>query len=830
MKVFRPLLRRIVDFTLCYPRLVLIFGTLVTALAFYGSQKIEIRSNFSDLLPDSHPAVLQARELEKTVGGASFIVVAVETKDPLAADRFLTDLHEKISKENLEGIRFIDDRPPTSFFRKQGLLYLSVDELRSLKSKIKKRIQEGKLKKNPFYIDLDGAAEADDFSSTLTSLRDKYHAFLNSSPRYQNKAGTLFVSLIKPAWQTTDVARTAEFADIIQQVIQSLDPVSYHPSLSVRLTGPYIKTMTQKKILIRDAIVVSLISLVGAIAYLFFHFRKKRAVFLIAVPLSASVIWSLGFAYLFFGSLNLFSSVACAVLMGLAADYGIHVYSEYVRHRLKGEEVVQALRLAILQLAKTFFAASSTTAAAFFALTLTRFKALHEFGWIAGIGVLLCGLAFILFMPPLALLIERRWPVPAEGLTPRIRSWKLPKSSPQFSLHHLFSAKGLVLSSLLLLTPLLLVIGGNLRFDYDFNHIMGQQETKGLDREVDSIFNHTVNPEVALVQKTSDAPRLTRAIREAIKKHPAGETTIKEVLTLQDFVPTYQKQKRKMIRSIRNSFTPLVVKSLNAEERRSYEEFKTLLNPSQITRESVPTSIQRIFEDRQGQVGRLVLIFPNFEMQQTDRFMRFVEEVRSIPCPDCEGTFYASGESTVYYEIVKMLFREGKYVIGFALGTVLLALWLNFRSIRATLIVFSPLAVGLASTLGWMTVTGMQFNIINLAALPIILGTADDYAVHYYHRHATHKKEGLFESYRISFLPILGGSLTTLIGFGSLSFANIGGIRSMGLLCSLGIFLCCFTTLAWFPALLSFLEREKELPTSLAALETPVLQKPGSER
>jgi hypothetical protein len=205
----------------------------------------------------------------------------------------------------------------------------------------------------------------------------------------------------------------------------------------------------------------------------------------------------------------------------------------------------------------------------------------------------------------------------------------------------------------------------------------------------------------------------------------------------------------------------------------------------------------------------MVLVFPNFDMLESDKFIRFVEEIRQVDCPQCKGSFYTSGESTVYYEIVKMVFKEGKYLLGFALLMVLGSLLVNFRSLHHAFMVFTPLAVGMLATLGWMGVLGISFNIINLAALPIILGTADDYAVHLYQRYLNHPDRSLSESYSWSLRPIIGSSLTTLVGFGSLLVADMGGMRSFGLVCVTGIFLCTITTLLWFPAVITLLKRRR---------------------
>lgn len=801
-------LGRLIGLTLRFPKTVLFLGLLVTLAAIHFSQKIQVRSNFSDLLPDDHPAVVQARELEKTVGGASFIVAAVENKNFEAASRFLDDLKARLA--SLPEVRYVDDRPPSQFFKKNGLLYLSPEELDRLKIKIQRKLDQEKLQRAGLFVNLE-EPEAGKSGDEWQDLKEKYALYLpahKDRQRYQNRDGSLVVSLIKPDWRTTEVSKTADFLNRLNHIISELDPASpasYDPSLNVRLSGPYVKTLTQKKILIRDATAVSAVSFAGSILYLIVHFRKKRAVALIGLPLMASSVWALSLAYFFFGSLNLFSSVACAILLGLATDYGIHIYTDYVRLRLKPMTAVQALKQAMQELGVGFVAAAFTTASAFFSLMFSRFKALFEFGALAGCGILLCFLAYLILFPPLAALLEKRSPLTKKELKEELE-YAEPKAKPIFK--WVFSRGNLVISSLILLLPLIAVGAGRLRFDYNLNHILGHQETKSLDDRVDQIFNHSVNPEVALARNREDAQRVAQAIRavqEKNEKTPEG-TTIRQAISLLDFVPDRQEERIQKIRSLQTLFTPTVIRSLKSEERKNYEDLKGMFDPDRISLGDIPKEILNKFQDRTGDIGRVVFILPNFEMTQADRFMRFVEEIREVKCPECTGPFYASGESTVYYEIVKQLFDEGKYVIGFAAGCVFLALLISFRSWKHTLIVFTPLSVGLVSTIGWMAFLGIPFNIINMAALPIILGSVDDYAVLFYQRYLDQPHRSLNASYRLSVAPVIGSAMTSLIGFGSLLIGDMGGIRSFGLLCALGICLSALTTLIWFPSFLSFLK------------------------
>ncbi len=152
-----------------------------------------------------------------------------------------------------------------------------------------------------------------------------------------------------------------------------------------------------------------------------------------------------------------------------------------------------------------------------------------------------------------------------------------------------------------------------------------------------------------------------------------------------------------------------------------------------------------------------------------------------------------------------MLFSEGKYVMGLALLAVFLLLWLNFRTLTDTCLVFAPLIVSLLALAGWMALLGLPLTMINMAAFPVVLGIVTDYVVHFYQRYRDHPETSIRQTYQRCFAPILGSTLTTLIGFASLLFADMGGLRSFGALATLGIATGCVTTLFWFPGLLALI-------------------------
>lgn len=119
-------------------------------------------------------------------------------------------------------------------------------------------------------------------------------------------------------------------------------------------------------------------------------------------------------------------------------------------------------------------------------------------------------------------------------------------------------------------------------------------------------------------------------------------------------------------------------------------------------------------------------------------------------------------------------------------GLVLLSLWLAFRRPAEVFLSLAVLALSGLCLLALMRWLGWSWNLLNLMALPLILGTGVDYSL--FMQLALRRHQG---SLRIAHrsvgraLLLCGG--TAVAGFGSLGFSSNAGMASLGQVCALGI-------------------------------------------
>lgn len=136
-------------------------------------------------------------------------------------------------------------------------------------------------------------------------------------------------------------------------------------------------------------------------------------------------------------------------------------------------------------------------------------------------------------------------------------------------------------------------------------------------------------------------------------------------------------------------------------------------------------------------------------------------------------------------------------------GILLLALFIVFRSWRETLIAIIVLLTALVMVNALVVLTGQAWNFLSGVAIPLVVGAGIDYSIHLIF--ALRRQNGDFAAVWNSVgKAICFCGLSTAIGFGSLLFASNEVLRSMGLLCSVGILLTMALSLFVIPGLWSF--------------------------
>jgi predicted RND superfamily exporter protein len=145
--------------------------------------------------------------------------------------------------------------------------------------------------------------------------------------------------------------------------------------------------------------------------------------------------------------------------------------------------------------------------------------------------------------------------------------------------------------------------------------------------------------------------------------------------------------------------------------------------------------------------------------------------------------------------------REGKLAFFAASLVILLVLLLDFRRPLVAGLAFLPLLSGVAYLLGLMWIAGEKLHYLNVIALPVIIGIGVDDGVHFLHRLIQEGRGGMRRAVNSVGRAMVLTSLTTMIGFGSLTLYLMRGMASLGRVLFLGVGTCLLVTFTLLPAL-----------------------------
>ncbi|HYE30416.1 MAG TPA: MMPL family transporter [Methylomirabilota bacterium] len=154
-------------------------------------------------------------------------------------------------------------------------------------------------------------------------------------------------------------------------------------------------------------------------------------------------------------------------------------------------------------------------------------------------------------------------------------------------------------------------------------------------------------------------------------------------------------------------------------------------------------------------------------------------------------------------ELGRDLFARVRSRVPLVLGAIvllsLICLWKAFGSWREVALGVLTLLFALWCLLAVMKLANWSWNLMNMVALPLLIGAGVDYTIHV---QLALKREGgsLLQMWRKVGRALLLSAGTTIAGFGSLAWAGNAGLASLGLICAVGLTIICFTAIWLLPA------------------------------
>ncbi|MGA7197138.1 MMPL family transporter [Roseiarcus sp.] len=838
---------------------LVISGFLLLAIvaASFLASHFAITTDSKELLSSSLPWRQQEIMLDKAFPqSTNQIIAVVDATTPEAADEAADALVNDLSPRS-DVIRSIRRPDGGEFFARNGVLFLSVDEVRRDTAElIKAQPFLGTLAADPTLRGVlrtlsqsiegvrRGKAELEDLRPAVVALADALERLAKGdNPAFSwrrlitgraPKPSELrrFVD-IQPVLDFDALEPGGKATTSIREAISRLN-LTAERGVKVRLTGSVALADEEFATVADGAGLNGAVTLLVVILVLWLALKQARIILAVLVSLVIGLMLTAAIGLRMVGALNLISVAFAVLFVGLGVDFGIQFSVRYRAERHASPGFEPALLATAGKVAGPLLLAAASIAAAFYSFLPTAYVGLSELGLIAGTGMFVAFATTVTLLPALLTVLKPAGepaPIGYAALAPldrfleKQRNWVV----------------GTTLAAAILGLPLL----ANLRFD--FNPLdLRAQDSESVATLLDLMRDPDTSPNTIDVLE-SDLAHAT-ALAERLKRLPQ----VDRAQTLQSFIPGDQEEKLAIIDDanffLANTLNPdqvdasptpaetvaaiettardlagaagdltspaavearrlaaLLTALAKATPAAREDAERTLVAPLKTTLRQVralltaePVTLETLpaslKSDWVAADGRArIEVAPSGDGNDNATLRSFVKAVRGV-APQAAGTPVFIIEAAA--TIVKAFLQAGVWSV----ASIALILFIALRRWTHVALTLVPLLVAIVVTLEMCVAIGLQLNFANIIALPLLLGVGVAFKIYYVMAWRSGETNFLQSSLTRA---VFFSACTTATAFGSLWFSHHPGTSSMGKLMALSLLTTLSAAVIFQPALLA---------------------------
>jgi predicted RND superfamily exporter protein len=797
------------------------FALLAVVSSFYVVKLYgNLKPDIEELLPTSSRSVKDLKEVTSRLRSIDNLAVLLFSKDSNALGKFQEDLAQELlhlPTETSAGIEYkISDE--INFFQKRKSLFISTKDLKDVREFIKSTIDYQKFIYNPINLVIENKPTEPQYDflqleNRYSSRSDEFSHFPGGI--YATPDGTKRLILVYSTNQSITTAHQLKTG--VVDAINHLDPKKYAPDLEVKYSGGVQDIIEEQGALMEDlmlstGLVTILVSLILCIYY-----RSIFATAALIGSLMVGTIFTFGISYFVVGYLNANSAFLGSIVMGNGINFGIMILARYLEERRSNNQThIDALVLSLKETYLATLTAALAAGLAYGSLMLTSFRGFSQFGMIGVIGMASCWICAYTFFPAFLSVMDRN--VDLIGKDRRTES----RSMWARGIQHLLTHYPVAVMTVGILVSLIAIYGtsqvsANI-LETDLTKLRDRrsmEEGSGyLSHYVDLILKRYSGPIAVLAHKPEEADQIAAKLRK--KKADFGhDSLIDSVMTVDDFVPSDQKEKIRELKSIKALLPPQLLWRMDDAEKKRIADFTSSDNMTAFGIDDLPPKLLEKFREKNGALGDLVLVEPPMtnEVRQGDELVRFVKSIRESV--DAVGpNIPVAGRLPVTADMIEAIKKDGpKATLISGLAVVALTIVL-FRNLELSILVLGSLFLGVTWMVGAIVLFKLKINFLNFIALPITFGIGVDYAVNIFarfkeeHQKIDVKHAMVRAAYHTGGAVVLA-SCTTIIGWGSLLIAGNQAFVSFGKIAVLGEITCVTVAVLIIPASLILLRRGK---------------------
>lgn len=807
-----------------YPGAILTLALVVTLLAIPAASRLRIGADLLAMLPTDSPAAADYEVFMERFGGLEqvFVVVVPEeagrggaqVADEAELMRAARRLEERLTGHPeiasvRAGLRAEDERFLLRYVVPRAPLLLAGD----WRETVEARIEPGAIRRRVARLRALVSSPAGAAEAKIARLDPLGF----SQELVQRSAGSaipihpLTSDFVAPGGAAALVTLTPARPEIDPQGGRALaaalsaafDEVSSELAAPVRfeaLGGPLYAA--QDEAVLRQDLQRTLTgSLVGTSAVLMVSFEGLVLPLAALAPLLAALVWAAAGLGLLQGGINAVSIGFGAVLVGLGVDYGIHGVARFRQSMLELEDAGAALFATLRRTGPAIVTSAATTAAGFAVLGLAHLRPLQELGRLVALGIVCVLVAVATVGSALAVVVARK-------VRPPGRSWRALGSTVSGLVGFAEKFPRPVLATAVVLSVVAAWSLGGLALDTDPRTLRPAEHPALAAEELLTRHFGLGLDTATLVVSGSDLPRaLSRArvagevVRSTVPE--AHVSTPGDVLTAGEALERRLREiaELPMARAADDLERELRAASLDPRAFGvGLEALRSLgrgEDPGAPPAAAWPDWLSRSIKvSGDGAWAALSLRLPpeSWPDGPPPELLARLEE--AVP-----GSALASAVA-IGRELKILAHRDLVALSGWALLAVSTVVAVSFRgNLRLALGAGLPVTLGCLWTVGLWSALGRSLDLFTLAVLPILLGIGIDDGLHLMHGAREDPVSGVRGAAEGAGRALLLTTLTTAVGFASLGWSSIPGLRNGGLMIAFGVVACLLATLMVLPAL-----------------------------
>lgn len=583
---------------------------------------------------------------------------------------------------------------------------------------------------------------------------------------------TVALAFLAPAFRSLDSWASTNFSKMLSKAQKEFEAA--HPDVKVHAHGDPIGSVSNAGRIRADLVLTVGISIVLILILIGLCFRSLSFIWEMLLPIIYGAAFSLACIYWIKGGMSLMALGLGAIVLGVAISYCLHVL---IHHFFVGdpEKLLQDESTPV-------FLGCITTVGAFCSLLFTDSDLLRDFGLFASFGLLGSTMFALIFLPHF--LPKRHVDANDKTFRRLSRLNNLP-----------FDKKPWFLALIVVILVVGIIFSPKVKFDSDLRNL---DYNSPAETEAESLFNAKNNDGFFHLYFATVSTDIDEALEADKLLMPKLETLKQQGLvhSYTDMIPKLfvtqadQKQriaawnaywtderKAEAIRMIDKG-----AKDFGLDPMMFYE-FKDLLDA-----EYEPASLMESGVIPDNLLGNFIECnADNQYMIFTDVAMRFDEkDIVTDELVTNPKTFVLE---PFYYckSMVEVIHDDFNIAVWISSLFVLIILLVSFRNLITALLSFLPMVLSWFMVQGYMTLLGLEFNLINIIISTFIFGVGVDYSIFITEGLLSEARTGSRDILTWHKIAIFFSAAILVIVVASLLFAVHPAIRSIGLITLIGM-------------------------------------------